>query len=68
MKSKGQLKFEEDRKDLSDREIQMEILYACYIGYKTAERTRQNTSKLINLIVLGIIFSIIISFTLVMMG
>ncbi|MCR9263341.1 MAG: hypothetical protein NXH86_04245 [Flavobacteriaceae bacterium] len=68
MKSKGQLKFEEDRKDLSDREIQMEILYACYIGYRTAERTRENTAKLVNLIVLGVIFSIIISVTLFMMG
>lgn len=65
MKSKAQIKFEEERKDLSDREVQMEVLYSNFLNYQTNEKIRQNTSKLVNIVVLGIIFSIIVSVGLI---
>ncbi|USD26859.1 hypothetical protein [Flagellimonas marinaquae] len=59
MKSKAQLKFEEQRKDLTDREIMMEILYANYLSYRSSEAVRSNTSKLVWFVVIGIILSIV---------
>jgi hypothetical protein len=58
MKSKAQEKFENDRKDLSDREIMMEILYASYLNYRSTEGVRSNTATLIWFVIIGVVISV----------
>lgn len=59
MKSKAQLKFEDSRKDYSDREIMIELLYSNWKIQEATEKTRSNTSSLVWYIVIVIILSII---------
>lgn len=58
MKSKAQLKFEEQRKDLTDREIMLELLYANYLTYRAANNTRSNTGTLVWFVIIGVLVSI----------
>ena len=58
-KSKKQQKFESDRTDYTERDIQMEILYSNWLIQKATENTRANTSTIVWIIVIGIILSII---------
>ncbi len=58
-KSKKQIKFEEDREQYSEREIQMEILYSNWLIQSATEKTRANTSTIVWIVVIGIILSII---------
>ena len=57
IKPKELLQFEEDRKELTAREIQLEILYSNWKLQNRMERNRSNTSKLVWIIVLNILFS-----------
>ncbi len=59
MKTTAQKKFEESRKDYSDREIQIEILYSNWKIQEATEKTRANTSTIVWIVVIGIIISIL---------
>jgi hypothetical protein len=61
MKSKAQLKFEEERKDLTDRELMLEILYANYLTYRSQEKTRSNTSMVVNFLVFYLLVGLVIA-------
>ena len=61
MKSQKQIKFEEQRKDLTDREIQMEILYSNWVLQNQTGRTRSNISVITGILILGIILSVLLS-------
>ncbi len=61
MKSKAQQHFEEQRKDLTDREIMLELLYANYLTYRAANNTRANTNTLVWFVVIGIVISFVAS-------
>lgn len=58
-KSKKQQKFESDRSDYTDRDIQMEILYTNWEIQAVIEKNRANTSTIVWIIVIGIILSLI---------
>lgn len=58
-KSKKQEKFELEREDYTEREIQMELLYSNWLIEAATEKTRANTSTIVWIIVIGIIFSIL---------
>lgn len=58
-KSKKQQKFEAERADCTERDIQMEILYSNWLIQAATEKTRANTSTIVWIIVIGIILSII---------
>ena len=58
-KSKKQEKFEAEREQYSEREIQMEILYSNWLIQAATENTRANTSTILWIIIIGIIISII---------
>jgi len=55
MKSKAQEKFEERRKDHTDRELMLELLYSNWKVWDATERTRSNSSTLVWFVVIGII-------------
>ena len=59
MKTTAQKKFEESRKDYSDKEIQIEILYSNWKIQEATEKTRANTSTIVWIIVIGIIISVL---------
>jgi len=59
MKTKAQINFEEKRKDYTDRELMMELLYSNWKVQNATERTRGNTSTLVWFVVIGIILSLI---------
>ena len=59
MKSKRQSDFEEKRKDYTDREIQLEVLYSNWLIQESTEKTRANTSSIVWLVVIGVALSII---------
>ncbi|MEQ8418813.1 MAG: hypothetical protein RIB64_02330 [Arenibacter algicola] len=59
MKSKRQSDFEEKRKDYTDREIKLEILYSNWLIQESTEKTRANTSSIVWLVVVGVALSII---------
>ncbi|WP_349351679.1 hypothetical protein [Flagellimonas sp. MMG031] len=59
MKTKAQINFEEKRKDYTDRELMMELLYSNWKVQNATERTRGNTSTLVWFVVIGIILSFI---------
>ena len=59
MKTTAQQKFEESRKDYSDREIQIEILYSNWKIQEATEKTRANTSTIVWIVVIGIIISVL---------
>lgn len=59
MKTKAQVNFEERRKDYTDRELMMELLYSNWKVQNATERTRGNTSTLVWFVVIGIILSLI---------
>lgn len=59
MKSKAQQKFEESRKDYTDRELMLELLYSNWKVQEATEKTRSNTSTIVWIVVIGIILSII---------
>lgn len=61
-KSKKQQKFEMERADYSERDIQLEILYSNWLVQKATEKTRANTSTIVWIVVIGIILSIIGAF------
>lgn len=61
-KSKKQNNFEASRAHLSDREIQMELLYVNWLIENKTERTRSNTSKLVWFVVIGILLSFFSTF------
>ena len=58
-KSKKQQKFESERTDYTDRDIQMEMLYSNWLIQAATEKTRANTSTIVWIIVIGIILSIL---------
>ncbi|ANH61358.1 hypothetical protein [Dokdonia donghaensis] len=58
-KSKKLQKFEADRADYTDREIQMEMLYTNWLIINATEKTRANTSTIVWVIAIGIILSVI---------
>ena len=58
-KSKKQIKFEENREQYSEREIQMEILYSIWLIQSATEKTRANTSTIVWIVVIGIMLSIV---------
>lgn len=68
MKSKAQLKFEESRKDYSDREIIIELLYSNWKIQEATEKTRSNTSSLVWYVVIVIILSIIFAIPTVVLS
>ncbi len=47
------------RKDYSDRELIMELLYSNWKVQHSSERTRSNTSTLVWFVVIGIITSVL---------
>ena len=59
MKTTAQKKFEESRKDYSDNEIQIEILYSNWKIQEATEKTRANTSTIVWIVVIGIIISVL---------
>ena len=59
MKTKAQINFEEKRKDYTDRELMMELLYSNWKVQNATERTRGNTSTLVWFVVIGLILSFI---------
>ncbi len=59
MKTKKQQEFEESRKEYTDREIQLEILYSNWRIQASTENTRANTSTIVWIVVIGIIISIV---------
>ncbi|WP_421810547.1 hypothetical protein [Flagellimonas sp.] len=68
MKSKAQLKFEESRKEYSDREIMIELLYSNWKIQEATEKTRSNTSSLVWYVVIVIILSIIFAIPTVVLS
>ena len=58
-KSKKQQKFETERANYSERDIQMEILYSNWLVQRATEKTRANTSSIVWIVVIGIIISIL---------
>ena len=61
IKSRNQRYFEEQRKECSDRELQMELLYAQQILIEKMDKVRGNTNTLVWwLIVLPFIFGLIL--------
>lgn len=61
MKSKAQEKFEEERKDLNEKELLMEVLYANYLTYKSQESTRSNTKIIVNFLVFYLILGLLVA-------
>ncbi len=61
MKTAAQNRFEEQRKDATDREIALETLYALNLNYRTMDKVRSNTSKLVWIVVILIFISLISS-------
>ena len=59
MKTTTHKKFEESRKDYSDREIQIEILYSNWKIQEATEKTRANISTIVWIVVIGIIISVL---------
>ncbi len=59
MKTTAQNKFEESRKEYSDREIQIETLYSNWKIQEATEKTRANTSTIVWIVVIGIIISVL---------
>jgi len=58
-KSKKQQKFESDRADFTERDIQMEILYSNWAIQNATEKTRSNTLAIFWIIAIIFIISII---------
>ncbi|MFT6601528.1 MAG: hypothetical protein ACJAZZ_000659 [Dokdonia donghaensis] len=58
-KSKKLQKFEADRADYTDREIQMEMLYTNWLITNATEKTRANTSTIVWVIAIGIVLSVV---------
>lgn len=58
-KSKKQIAFEEERKDLSDRDLKVELLYSNWLNYTANEKNRKNTSNIVWIIVIGIVLTVI---------
>lgn len=58
-KTKKQEKFELEREDYTEREIQMELLYSNWLIQAATEKTRANASTIVWLIVIGIILSVL---------
>lgn len=65
-KSKMQQKFNADRADYTDRDIQMELLYTSWQIRISSEKTRANTSTIVWVIAIGIILSVIMAIFSVM--
>jgi len=61
MKTTAQQKFEESRKDYSDKEIQMELLYSNYTIFEATNSTKSNTGFIVWVIIIGIILSVVLS-------
>lgn len=64
MKDKGtntpqQQKFVNDRKNFTDQQIKLSQLYYLSVISDKVERTRSNTSTIVWIVVIGIIFSVL---------
>ncbi len=56
-----QQKFNADRADYTDRDIQMELLYTSWQIRISSEKTRANTSTIVWVIAIGIILSVVMA-------
>ena len=59
-KSQKRIEFESNRKDYTEKDIQMEILYTNWLTYEAAEKTRGNTNTIVWIIVVSGVLSLIV--------
>lgn len=52
-------KFVNDREEWTDRQIQLSQVYYLSEIHDATERTRSNTSKIVSIVVIGIILSVL---------
>ena len=54
----GKQDFLDSRKDYTEKDIQMEMLYLNWLNYLASEKTKANTSKVVWILVLSIAASV----------